>query len=166
MNNRTSLAQRPMSTHAGFTLVELVVAMVIAAILAAIAIPGYSNYVRKAHRTEAKSALLDLASLEERFFSTNNSYTATPTQLGYTGTATPFAVGTSGYYQITALTVVGATAPTTAIPGGTPATYTITATAVSTSDQFKDTSCRTFTVTSAGVQTSADSAGNPSTGCW
>jgi type IV pilus assembly protein PilE len=30
---------------AGFTLVELVVAMVIAAILAAIAIPAYSSYV-------------------------------------------------------------------------------------------------------------------------
>ena len=61
--------------------------MVIAAILAAIAIPAYSNYVRKAHRTEAKSAVLDIASLEERWFSTNNSYTDVPSNLGYTGAA-------------------------------------------------------------------------------
>ena len=53
----------------GFTLVELIVAMVILATLTAIAIPSYSIYVLKSHRTEAKSALLDLASLEERYFS-------------------------------------------------------------------------------------------------
>src|ERR1700722_14663380 len=69
----------------GFTLVELIVAMVIAAILAAVAIPAYSNYVRKARRTEVKTALLDLASLEERYFSVNNSYTTSAAALGYAG---------------------------------------------------------------------------------
>jgi len=38
--------------------VELMIAVVIAAILAAIAIPGYRSYVQRAQRTEAKSALL------------------------------------------------------------------------------------------------------------
>ena len=74
--------------HRGFTLVELIVAMVILSILAAIAIPSYSQYVLKSHRTEAKSALLDAASLEERFFSTSNLYTNNPTQLGYGVAAT------------------------------------------------------------------------------
>jgi type IV pilus assembly protein PilE len=76
---------------AGFTLVELVVAMVIAAILAAIAIPAYSSYVLQAHRTDAKTALLDLASLEERYFSVNNAYTNVASNLGYT--AFPQSVG-------------------------------------------------------------------------
>jgi type IV pilus assembly protein PilE len=69
--------------YKGFTLIELIIAMVIAAVLAAIAIPAYSNYVRKARRADAKSALLDLASLEERYYSTQNAYSATATDLGY-----------------------------------------------------------------------------------
>jgi type IV pilus assembly protein PilE len=97
--------------------------MVILATLAAIAIPSYSIYVLKSHRTEAKSALLDLASLEERYFSTANTYSSNPTDLGYNAAGTPFPVG-SGWYNITTLTVTAALPPTALIPGGTPATYT------------------------------------------
>jgi type IV pilus assembly protein PilE len=147
--------------HKGFTLIELVVAMVIAAILAAIAIPAYSNYVLKARRAEAKSALLDMASLEERLFSTQNTYSITPSDLGYPGAvpfAAPFPIG-SGYYNITNMQLTAAIAPVNSTSVGTPATYTITASAIG--DQLKDTSCLTFTITSAGLQTSA-----PSTTCW
>src|ERR1700677_2699535 len=99
----------PRRRNRGFTLGERVVAMVIVGVLAAIAIPSYTMYVLKSHRTEAKSALLDLASLEERYFSTANMYSETPTDLGYVGTAgVAFAVG-SGYYNITTLTAVPAT---------------------------------------------------------
>jgi type IV pilus assembly protein PilE len=148
----------------GFTLIELVVTMVIAAILAAIAIPSYQSYVLKSHRTDAKSALLDLASLEERYFSTQNTYTALPTNLGYPGAGVPFAVG-SGYYNITVLNVFGATAPTATVPGGTPASYTITATAIA--NQVNDTPCTSFTITSAGVQTALNSGGTDNTtACW
>jgi type IV pilus assembly protein PilE len=164
MSNPTASRPQRYPRIEGFSLIELAVTMVIAAILAAIAIPAYSNYVRKAHRTEAKSTLLDLASLEERYYSTNNNYTQTPTDLGYSGTGTPFTIG-SGYYSITTLTFTAAGAPTTALPGGTPGIYTIVATA--TGDQLKDTSCRTFTVLSGGAQTAADSSGTDSTAtCW
>jgi type IV pilus assembly protein PilE len=152
----------------GFTLVELAVTMVIAAVLAAIAIPSYSNYVRKAHRAEAKSTLLDLASLEERYFTTNNNYTDLASNLGYSGTGTTTAGGTftvgSGYYTVV-LSKNDAIAPTTALPGGTPANYTATATAVG--NQLKDTSCRTFVVSSAGAQTANDAASAVNTvNCW
>src|SRR5271154_5285535 len=110
--------EAPRASSRGFTLVELIVAMVILATLAAIAIPSYTNYVLKAHRGEAKPALLDAASLEERFFSTSNTYTNDPTQLGYS-VATPVPVGT-GYYVISIISVVPAVAPTALIPGGTP----------------------------------------------
>jgi type IV pilus assembly protein PilE len=141
----------------GFTLVELIVAMVILATLAAIAIPSYSLYVLKSHRTEAKSALLDLASLEERFFSTANTYSANPPDLGYAGAAgVPFPVG-SGWYNVL-VSVTAAVAPAPLIPGGTPATYTITATAIG--QQAPDTGCATFTINSAGQQTAT------SPDCW
>jgi type IV pilus assembly protein PilE len=144
----------------GFTLIELVIAMVIASILAAIAIPSYNSYIMKSRRTEAKSTLLNLASLEERFYSTNNTYSTTPSDLGYPTTATvPFPVG-SGYYNISALTVIPAAAPINSTSAGTPATYSITALAIGS--QARDSGCTSFTISSGGVQTSAGT----STTCW
>lgn len=141
----------------GFTLVELVIVMVVAAILAAIAIPMYMNQVRESRRTDARSALLDLAGREERYFATNNAYTSDSTQLGYTsaGDTWPQTVGSSGYYQIGTPTV-------TAGAAGTPPTYSITATPIGT--QTADTACTSLTVTSTGAETSTP-AGNAST-CW
>jgi type IV pilus assembly protein PilE len=137
----------------GFTLVELMITVVIVSILAAIAIPSSSSYVQKSRRTEAKSALLTMASLEERYFSTNNTYSATPSDLGYpAGTALPFTIG-SGYYQITGLAVVAATAPANANSVGTPASYTITATPTPGNPQASDTGCTSFTISSTGQQT-------------
>jgi type IV pilus assembly protein PilE len=147
----------------GFTLIELVVALVIAAILAAIAVPSYLNYSRQSRRTEAKTALLDMAALEERYYSVNNTYSANTADLGYTG-PWPVTVG-SGYYQIALPAVLAATAPTAALPAGTPATYTLTAVAIN--DQVNDTACATFTLTSAGVQGAFTSAATPNNfTCW
>lgn len=163
--NKTVLlrgGQPPARRQRGFTLIELVIAMVIASILAAIAIPSYTSYIMRSRRTEAKSALLNLASLEERYFSTNNTYSSTASDLGYATTATPpFPVG-SGYYNITALTVTLAVAPANSTSAGTPASYIITARPVATSTQANDSGCTSFTISSGGVQTSTGS----STTCW
>jgi len=143
--------------HGGFSMVELIVTMLIVAILAAVAIPAYSQYVRKSRRTDAKSALMDLASLEERYFSTNNAYSATSTDLGYA--AFPATVG-NGYYTVAAPTVVPATQTLAA-------TYSITATVIPGIDQAKDTQCASFTISSAGVQTALTSAAvDNSQTCW
>src|ERR1700694_2647712 len=125
-----------MQTHKGFTLIELVVAMVIAAILAAIAIPAYSNYVRKARRAEAKTALLDLASLEERYFSTQNIYSASWSDLVYPAISNGSALSVGNYYTVAAPAPVAAVPPG-ATSVGSPATFSFTATAVG--DQLKDT---------------------------
>jgi type IV pilus assembly protein PilE len=139
---------------AGFTLVELMVVVLIGSILMAIAIPSYIDKVRKSRRTEAKTALLDLAGREERFFNTNNTYSATPSDLGYGAGAAPLSMNVgNGYYKVT----VAFTAPV----GNSPGTYTITAVPI-TADQLKDTPCQSFTLTSAGVQTSLPNT----TQCW
>lgn len=65
----------------GFTLVELLVAVVIVGILASIAVPGYQRYIRDARRSDAQGALMGLASAMERYYTINNTYcgvTATP----------------------------------------------------------------------------------------
>ena len=70
---------------AGFSLIELMVTIVIVAILASIAVPPYNSSVRKSRRTEAKTAILDLAAREERLFATQNVYSNDPAALGYGG---------------------------------------------------------------------------------
>jgi len=51
----------------GLTLIELVVVAVVIAVLAAIAIPSYRSHVLRANRTEARAALLALATAQEKF---------------------------------------------------------------------------------------------------
>jgi type IV pilus assembly protein PilE len=138
----------------GFTLIELMSAVAIAALIAAIALPSYMGSLRKSRRTEARTSLLDLATRAERFYSTTNSYldaanTLTPADLGYSG-AWPITVG-SGYFTVN----VAVTATT----------FTFTATA--TGGQAADTKCKTFTVDNTGAQTSLDSSGNTTSDtCW
>ncbi|MGP8096220.1 MAG: type IV pilin protein [Steroidobacteraceae bacterium] len=146
----------------GMTLIELVIVMVIVAIMASIAIPSYNSYVLKSHRTEAKTALLDLASMEERYFSTQNVYSLLTTDLGYFG-AWPVTVG-RGYYQVQAPVVVPAVPPTAAIPGGTPATFSVTALPIGV--QLSDAACASFTITSAGVKTATGTDPNANVDCW
>jgi type IV pilus assembly protein PilE len=148
----------------GFTLIELMITVSIVAILAAIAIPSYNAYIRKSRRTDAKSALLDMASLEERYFSSNNAYSSNPTDLGYATTTPPIFISTD--YTVTSANFN----VTQAIAGGagvTPkvATYSFTATPVG--DQVNDTQCASFTVTSGGGQTATNSANADNTQtCW
>ena len=52
----------------GFTLMELLVVIVIVAILAAVAVPLYTNYVRDAHRTEARGAISAVITAEQAYF--------------------------------------------------------------------------------------------------
>src|ERR1700685_4537851 len=84
------------STAAGFTLAELMITVAIAALLLVVAVPSYHAQVQKSHRTEARTALMDLAGREERWFSSNNAYTNVAANLGY-ASLTP--VG-SGYYNV------------------------------------------------------------------
>lgn len=58
----------------GFTLIEVLVVVTMLGILAAIAIPNYSAYIQRGHRSEAKGVLMQGAQWMERFRSENNRY--------------------------------------------------------------------------------------------
>jgi len=133
---------------AGFTLIELMITVAIVGILATIAATSYQSQVQKSRRTDARSALLDIAGREEKLFSTTNAYGTTAAQLGYS-TFTP--VG-NGYYNVT-LAVDNTAAPPT---------YLITATPINV--QASDSTCLTLTLDQTGAQGSTGS-GTPAT-CW
>lgn len=60
--------------QAGFTLMELLVALVVMGILMAIAIPNYNEYVRRTHRANARAALQQAAQWMERVATAQGSY--------------------------------------------------------------------------------------------
>jgi type IV pilus assembly protein PilE len=130
------------------------ITVVIISILASIAIPAYNAQIRKSRRTEAKTALLDLAGREEKYFNTNPTvgYTTSSANLGYAATTlttmTNYPVG-SGYYTVTVDLTLGPP-------------YTITATAVG--DQAKDV-CSNISVDSFGKQAATGST-TASVDCW
>jgi type IV pilus assembly protein PilE len=142
----------------GFTLVELMIALTIIAVLAAIAIPMYSKQVQKSRRVDARTAVTDLAGREERYLSTAGSYTNVAANLGYS--ALPVVVG-SGYYTLSVNVPV--------VAAGVQPTYTVIATVVAGSTQIADGACQYFSVDNTGKQfSSATNAGgaDTSTTCW
>lgn len=58
----------------GFTLIELMVVVAIVAILAAVALPGYQEQVRRGNRAAAQAAMMDIANREQQFFLANRQY--------------------------------------------------------------------------------------------
>ena len=99
----------------GFTLIELMIVVVIVGVLAAIAYPSYQQYARESKRADAHAALLRIATLEEKFFSNNNTYTTSTTALGYA--ANP-AASNDGYWAISITANPAVSFTLTAVPAG------------------------------------------------
>jgi type IV pilus assembly protein PilE len=131
-----------MRRERGFSLIELMIVVLIIGILAAVAINSYRKYVIRARRTDALTAMQDLAGREERFFYGNSAYTTVLTSLNITATF-------GGPYYV----VAPASATSTA--------YTITATPTALQ---VDPECKTLTLTSTGVY-STNGTGTAAT-CW
>jgi len=58
----------------GFTLIEVMIAVVIIAILTAIAYPSYLDYIRRSQRAQGQQFLLDLAQRQEQYLLDNRAY--------------------------------------------------------------------------------------------
>ena len=58
----------------GFTLIELMIVVAIVAILAAVALPSYNNYVRRGQQPEAFNALSNFRAKMEQYYQDNRKY--------------------------------------------------------------------------------------------
>ncbi len=127
----------------GFTLIELMVVLAIAAILAAIALPAYQQSVRKGRRSDAIDATAAIQQAQERWRANNTAYSD--------DIAGELKLATTSKYGYYSLGVTGAT--------GTG--YTLTATAVSGKGQDSDSGCGTLTLTVTN-----GSASQTPAACW
>ena len=127
-------------------MIELVIVLAIVAILAAVAMNSYRQYILRGNRTYATRALQDLASREESYYFNNNAYTNSLPTLGASSSAP--STGTAYY--------------TVQVAAASSSDYSVSATAIGT--QTQDAKCQTFILSRAGVQTSTGTA--TSQACW
>ncbi|HEX8850050.1 MAG TPA: prepilin-type N-terminal cleavage/methylation domain-containing protein [Gemmatimonadaceae bacterium] len=94
----------PRTTRSGFTLIELLIVVVIIGILAAIAIPKFSNTKEKAYVTAMKSDLRNLVNAEEAFFADSVRYSTDTARLKFrptTGVGAPVITVGAGFWTAT-----------------------------------------------------------------
>ena len=68
----------PAPCQRGFTLIELMIVVAVVAVLGAIALPSYNEYIRRGHRADARAGLLQARQWLERAATANGVY---PVQL-------------------------------------------------------------------------------------
>ena len=138
----------------GFTLIEMLVALVIMGILLFVALPGYRYAVLKSTRASARVALLDLVSRQEQYFVNHKRYATTFARLGlpeslYIDSQGDIANRPSASYQLQLLLEGENYLGVQAIP---------------LNGQAADSACLAFSLSRVGVRSVTGS--QPAADCW
>ena len=128
----------------GYTLIELTIVVGLIAILAAISIGFYGNYVIDANRTDARSALSRTSTSLEKCRILYSGYNSASCNVAFPVTSD------DGFYSIAATVL-------------TASTFTLTATPVAGQPQANDTECTSFTLTNTGIEGGEPVGANE---CW
>jgi type IV pilus assembly protein PilE len=117
-----------MRSSSGFTLIEIMVTVAIVAILSAIAIPSYSEYVRRARITEAVSMLSDMRNKMEQYYQDNRSWTPPGPTVGpcQPGTVAPLPTSDNFTFACANLLPNTYTVTATGKPGSSMSAFTYT----------------------------------------
>ncbi|MBF0284599.1 MAG: type IV pilin protein [Magnetococcales bacterium] len=134
---------RPPDSNAwGFTLLEMVAAMAVAAVLAMIAIPLYDQFIQKSRRGDALSTLEMIALAQEQWRANHLTY-------GTLADVWPTASSKGGYYAITITNVTGSN-------------FLASAAALANTTQGKDAACAIIQLDQNGPVVSAHAQKS----CW
>lgn len=148
--------------HRGFTLLELMIAVVVVGILAAVAYPSMTSFIARGRRADAIAALTSVVQAQERYRSNRTTYASTLDSDGLDMQAQLAAV--AKYYEVT-LDGLGESRSFTA-------GYVASAAPKRGSPQANDTGCQILRVRLEGAMfkyQSADADGNDTTSsqnCW
>lgn len=82
--------KQPLLPTAGFTIIELLMAVAIVAVLAAIAVPSYQQFMDSADNAEASADISSISPLLDRFFYDNNRYPASLAEVNADGMRDPW----------------------------------------------------------------------------
>ena len=128
----------------GFTLIELLITVAIIGILAAIAIPMYSDYVTRSRRADGQAKLMQVAQDLERCYTQYSKYDDVSCSVLASGAVN----SEQGFYKITASVRTISSFKLEAAPQ---------------SAQTDDTDCKILTLTHLGEQSAT---GTDPTSCW
>ena len=148
----------------GLTLVEVLIALAIVAILTTVAYPSYASYMTRTRRIEGQIALLEALQQQERYFMRNNSY------LAFSAASTEpaerlFRAWSGASAQKSAYEIDGHACPGKGIADcvelrATPGTAQV-------DGRFKDPECGVLTLDSVGRRSASGTAGSgASATCW